>query len=114
MFQFLLTEPVISGLQMQGEKVNIAEMVNMTFDVTGYPNRTSLIVPLTDEDKQRIQAQSPQAQQQAQLQHQAQMEQIKTNNKAQLLEQDTMGKAGQLVIRHELMEKDRQGFGLDK
>jgi hypothetical protein len=113
LYQFLLTEPVMNGLQQVGKKINIAEMVNMTFDVTGWPNRSTLLQDLTPEDEQRIQANSPAAQQQAQLQHQAQMEQIKTNNKAQLLEQDTMGKAGQLVIRHELMEKDRQGFGLD-
>lgn len=112
MFQFLLTEPVMTGLQATGEKINIAEMVKMTFDSTGWPNKSSLIVPLTQEDQQRIQANSPAAQQQAQLQHAGQMEQVKTNNKSQLLEQETEAKAGQLVIRHELMKSDREGFGL--
>jgi hypothetical protein len=112
LFQFLLTDPVMSGLQDTGEKINMAELVKMTFDVSGWPNQSSLIVPLTQEDQQRIQAKSPQAQQQAQLQHQQQMEQVKTNNKSQLLEQETEAKAGQLVIRKQLMDSDRAGFGL--
>jgi hypothetical protein len=112
LFQFLLTDPVMSGLQDTGEKINMAELVKMTFDVSGWPNQSSLIVPLTQEDQQRIQAKSPQMQQQAQLQHQQQMEQVKTNNKSQLLEQETEAKAGQLVIKHELVKNDRSSFGL--
>lgn len=112
MFQFLLTEPVMSGLQAGGEKIDIKEMVNMTFDVTGWPNRQSLIVPLNDQDKQRIQANSEQAKQQAQMQQAQQMEQIKTNSKSALLDQATASKAGQLVIRKALMDDDRAGFGL--
>lgn len=111
-YQFLLTEPVITGLQQTGNKINISELVKMTFDVSGWPNESSLVVPLTQEDQQRIQASSPQAQQQAQLQHQQQMEQVKTNNKSQLLEQETEAKAGQLVIRHQLMKDDNASFGL--
>jgi hypothetical protein len=112
MFQFLLTQPVMDGLQQGGEKIDIKEMVKMTFDVTGWPNRQSLIVPLDQQDQQRIQAQSEQAQQQAQMQHAQQMEQIKTNSKSQLLDQATASKAGQLVIRKALMDDDRAGFGL--
>jgi uncharacterized ubiquitin-like protein YukD len=112
LYQFLLTDPVMSGLQQVGKKIDIGEMVKMTFDVSGWPNQSSLIVDLTQADQQRIQAASPQAQQQAQLQHQAQQEQVKTNNKSQLLEQETEAKAGQLVIRHELMKSDREGFTL--
>lgn len=112
LYQFLLTDPVMQSLQAEGKKINVAEMVKMTFDVSGWPNQNDVIVPMTPQDQQNAQANSPQAQQVAQLQHAQNMEQVKTNNKSQLLEQETEARAGQLVIRKLLMDKDRAGFGL--
>lgn len=114
LYQFLLTDPVIQSLQAEGKKIDVGELVKMTFDVTGLPNYTSVVVPMTTQDIQQMQANSEQAKQAAQMQSAAQMESIKTNNKSQLLEQETEARAGQLVIRKMLMDGDRAGFGLGK
>jgi hypothetical protein len=113
MFQYLLTDPVIQSLAQEGKKVNVAELVRMVFDVTGWPNQQDVITAMTPEDVQRQQQNSPaaqqQAQQQAQLQHEASMEQIKTSNKSQLLEQDSENRAGRDIIK-ELIREPSQSF----
>lgn len=108
LYQFLLTQPVLQNLQENGEKVNVGEMVKMLFDVSGWPNYSSVIVPMTDQDKQQAQANSPAAMQQQQLQHQAQQTQIETQAKSQLLEQDNTDRTGRDVIR-ELIKNDDKG-----
>jgi hypothetical protein len=104
-YQFLLTQPVIEGLQSEGKKVNIAELAKMTFDVSGWPNMDSVIVPMTQEDMQRVQANSPAAQQQAQLQHAQAMQSIQTNDKSNLLEQSNISRTGNDIIK-ELLKHD--------
>ena len=112
MYQFFLTEPVMNALADQGKKIDIAEMVKMTFDTSGWPNQQSVIVPMTPQEIQQKQANSPAAQQSAQLQHQAAQEQIKTNAKSQLLEQATTDKAGHDVLRKLIEGNDDKAVGL--
>jgi hypothetical protein len=115
LYQFLLTEPVLQSLQDEGKKVNVAELVKMTFDVSGWPNMNSVIVPMTQKDQQRLQQQqqAPAQQEQASQQHEAAMEGIKTQNKGQLLDRQSIDKAGELFFKH-VFEHDDQAFTGDK
>jgi len=112
LYQFLLTEPVLDSLKANGKKVNVAELVKMTFDVSGWPNMNDIIVDMTPEDQQQAQANSPAAIQQAQLGHTAQLESIKTQGKAQLLTQDNEDRTGREVIRELLRNGDKSALGL--
>lgn len=111
LFQFLLTEPVMSALQTEGKKVNVTELVKMTMDVTNYPAPQDLITAMTPADMQRAQANSPQAQQQAQMQHQQAMTGIQTQAKSQLLEQENEDRAGRDVLREQLKKADEGAYG---
>jgi hypothetical protein len=115
LYQFLLTEPVMQSLQDEGKKVNVAELVKMTFDVSGWPNMNSVIVPMTQKDQQRLQQQqqAPAQQEQASQQHEAAMEGIKTQNKGQLLDRQSIDKAGELFFKH-VFEHDDQAFTGEK
>jgi hypothetical protein len=108
-YQFLLTQPVIDSLAQEGKKVNVSELVKMSFDVSGWPNMSSVIVNKTPQDiaADQQKAQAAQQQQQAQMTHEAQMEQVKTENKGQLLDRASIDKAGELFFKH-IFEHDDQ------
>jgi hypothetical protein len=113
LYQFLLTQPVMDSLTQERKKVNISELVKMTFDVSGWPNYSSVIVDMTQQDIQAMQQkeQAPQQMQQQQLQHQAAQEQIKTANKAQLLDRENVDKAGALFLKHVFEHDDEAATG---
>jgi hypothetical protein len=115
-YQFLLTQPVLEAVQQQQKKVNILELVKMTFDTSGWPSDStydSLIIPMTQEDIQRAQQeqQAPAQAQAAQMQHDAQMESIKTENKGQLLDRSSVDKAGELFFKHVFEHDDETATG---
>jgi proline racemase len=113
-YQFLLTEPVMTSLQQEGKKVNVSELVKMSFDVSGWPNQSSVIVDMTPADFQRQQQQAQQAQeaQQTQMAHEAQMEQVKTSNKAQLLDRASIDKAGEMFFKKVFEHDDQRATGI--
>lgn len=119
LFQFLLSAPVSQMLQAQGQKIDVAEMVNMLFDVSGWTNHSSVVLPLTAEDEQRQAMQNP-AVQQAIAAHAA--AQAKTAQESSSIEAENMGRAGRMVIEHLLRHIEQpeltngqmgsgQGFG---
>lgn len=112
LFQFLLAEPVIQSLATEGKKVNIGEMVKMLFDVTGWPNRQSVVVDMTPEDQQRVVAQNPMVQQMlAQEAKGAQDHQ----RKLELSEEENIARAGRDAIKALLdMEKTSAAPKSDK
>jgi hypothetical protein len=91
----------------------VEELVNMTYDVSGWPNRQNVIVDMTQQDHARVQQQqqAPAQQQAAQLQHEAQMEQVQTANKAQLLDRASVDKAGELFFKHVFEHADEAATG---
>jgi hypothetical protein len=74
MAQTLLTDPMHTMLTQQGKKVDVEELTNMYFDVSGWKNKQTLIVDMTDEDKARAQATNPGAAQVAAVQAKVQGE----------------------------------------
>ena len=112
LYQFLLTAPVLDNLAQNGMKVNVGEMVKMSFDVSGWPNYQNVIVPMTDEDKQKLEANSPAAQQQAQLQAQQQKQAGDAQTKSALLTQENDDETGREVIKELLRQKKEAAVGL--
>jgi hypothetical protein len=111
LFQFILTEPVMSALQQEGKKINIAEMVNMLFDVTGWPNRQDVIVPMSQEDMQRAMLNNPMVQQiiaqrSAQRQQQA--------DKLQTIEEENVARAGRDIIQSLLRQQESDALGMNE
>jgi hypothetical protein len=111
LFQFILTEPVMSALQQEGKKINIAEMVNMLFDVTGWPNRQDVIVPMSQQDMQRAMLNNPMvqqmiAQQSAQRQQQA--------DKLQTIEEENVARAGRDIIQSLLRQQESDALGMNE
>ena len=112
MYQFFLTEPVMTALSQQGKKIDIGEMVKMTFDTSGWPNQQSVVTNMTPQEIQQMQANSPAAQQASQLDQAQKMEQIKVQGKSQLLDQATTDKAGHDVLRKLIEGNDDKAVGL--
>jgi hypothetical protein len=81
--QTLLQDVVTKDLAIQGKKIDFVKLMKMWFIVSGWPNEDSIIVDMTPEDQQRLQAQSPIAQIQAkgQLQRQQQDHQAELKGK---------------------------------
>lgn len=99
MFQFLVNEPVIQALTQEGKKLNFSELANMTFDVSGWPNKNDLIVPMTEEDLQRQQQNSPGAQQAA---LQEQQSNLKSEEAARKIE----SQAGRDILKSKIKEAE--------
>ena len=77
------------------------------------PNYSSVIVPMTQDDiaRQQQEQQAPAQAQAAQMQHDAQMQQIQTANKGQLLDRASMDKAGELFFKHVFEHADQTASG---
>lgn len=114
LYQFLLTAPVLDNLAQNGKKVNIEELVKMTFDTTGWPNYTSVIVPMTQEDQARLDANSPAAQAQAAQQANAQKQATDGQIKSQLLQQESTDETGREIIKELIRNKERGAVGLSE
>lgn len=59
MAQTFLTDPMHQMLQAQGKKLNVDELANMWFQISGWKNKSSLIVDMTPEDQQRAAMENP-------------------------------------------------------
>lgn len=112
LFQYLLTQPVTDALTQEGKKIDVGELVNLLFDVTGYKNKQNVIVDMTPQDEQRAQANSPAAQQQAQQQGQQQQQATQQAGKMQLLSADNSAKAGRDTLRELIAKSDKASLGL--
>jgi hypothetical protein len=102
-FQFIANEPVMNQLAMQGKKVDFGELTKMVFDVTGWPNKQSLIVPMTDEEKQMFQQMNAAMQQTAAQQQKIQLE---TESKSQLISQQNEEKVARDIIRDSIKKHE--------
>lgn len=111
LYQFLLTEPVVQSLASEGKKVNVEEMVNMLFDVSGWPNRQSVIVPMTPQEQQQAVANSPAGQAAIQAHVAQQAQQAKNAHEMQMLDENNVARAGRDVIRTALRNADSSSLG---
>ena len=112
LFQYLLTQPVMDALPQEGKKINIGELVNTLFDVTGFKNKQNIITDMTPEDEQRAQQNSPAAQQAAQQQAQQQQGQQQQSDKMQLLQTENSNRAGRDVLKELIAKSDKAALGL--
>lgn len=95
MFQFLLTEPVAQQLNQQGLQVNVAELVRMLFEVSGWTNRGDVLQKMAPEDHARMMLNNPGVQQ---MLAQRQQGAIEGQNQAAGIDQETAGRAARRVL----------------
>jgi hypothetical protein len=93
---------VVQNLSQQGLKVDQKQVIKTMFEAAGFKNFYSLIVPMTDQEKQQAQANTPAAMNQAKIQAEAQMATQKYQAQSQLRDQENVAKAGLEVIRTNL------------
>jgi hypothetical protein len=99
--QSLLTDPMHAMLSQQGKKLEVNELVNMWFDISGWKSKSSLIVDMTEEDKTRLAMQNPAMQQ---MMAQKAKTQAETDSKLQILDADNAARAYREINR-QLLEK---------
>jgi len=102
--QFLTSPETTQQLALQGKKVKIDEVVKMFFAVTDWKNYEDIVVDMTDEEKQKAQANSPAAQMAAKADMARQQSQQQHDNKSDLIEQENIARAGRDVLKHGLDE----------
>lgn len=119
--EMILSGPVSEALPQIGMKVDYNEFINMVFQVAGWRNKSSLIVPMTVQDEQRqamnnpavqqLIAQRQKAGQQARLQQQKLAQQH--GQRMEQRDQDIAGEAWQQAQDHLLrgleMSEMREG-----
>jgi hypothetical protein len=108
--QALLTDPIHSMLQMQGMKLDVNELINMWFDISGWRNKNDLVVPMNDEDKERMAQMNPGVQQ---TQTNAAKIAGQTNSKLQVIDADNSARAfremERATLEHALTQSEEQG-----
>ena len=97
--QFLANPEILQQLSVEGKKVDVNEVVRMWFEASDWRNINDVIIPMTDEDKQRQQQQSQGGalQQKAQLDMQKQQQAFQ--QKQQLEDQSNTARAARDVLR---------------
>jgi hypothetical protein len=102
MWQYLTAEPVIQALAQEGKKVSYSELVNMSFDVSGFPNRQDVIIDMTADDNARMQQNNPAVQQAQAKAAQAQQDHA---NKLDLIEEENIARSGRDVVKAGLTQQ---------
>jgi hypothetical protein len=107
--QYLMNQQTQEQLALQNKKVDVLEISRMYFRMSGWTTGNDIIVDMTPQDQQRLQAMNPgaaaQAKQQAQLQGQSQLQQQKFENEQRILDQRNTAKAADEVLR-QVFEKE--------
>jgi hypothetical protein len=106
MLSYLQSPSVQDALALEGKKVDNNEIIKMIWEVSDWRNQTSIIVPMTPEDKQRWQAAQGMNKQTVDFQNKAKLQQMQANNKANLIDQQNTFRAV-----HELMRQDLEKTG---
>jgi hypothetical protein len=97
--QFLSQPAILEQLSVEGKKVNVNEIVRMWFESSEWPNLNDVIVPMTPEDMQRQQAQSPQASSEAKFLQQQQLIAQKGQLQAQQEDASNIARAARDILR---------------
>lgn len=104
--QFLTSPETTKQLAMQGKKVRIDQVVRMFFEVSDWKTFDDVVVDMTDEEKQKEQANSPAAMAQAKIAAQQAALSQQHDNKSDLVEQENIARAGRDVLKHGLSEEE--------
>jgi len=102
MLSFLQSQNITDGLAIEGKKVDVLEVTRMIFEVSDWRNYSSVIVPMTKEDQQRWQQAQGMNKPQVDFQNKAKLEQMKFENKSNLIDQQNTARAVHEVIRQDL------------
>lgn len=108
LFQFVLTEPVMSALKEQGQKIDVGEMVKMLWQVSGWPNKQDVVVKFNLEEEQRAMLNNPVVQQALARQEQQKQAQ---GDKLEMLEEETIARSGRDVISSLLKQAEARALG---
>lgn len=102
MLSFLQSQNITDGLAIEGKKVDVLEVTRMIFEVSDWRNYSSVIVPMTPQDQQRWQQAQGMNKPQVDFQNKAKLEQMKFENKSNLIDQQNTARAVHEVIRQDL------------
>lgn len=99
LIQFLTNQQTENQLAIQGKKINLIEVLKMMFEVSEWKNFNDVVVDMTPQDQQRWQQMQPAAQNQAKLAGQKELMQQQHENKADLIDQENISRAGREILR---------------
>ena len=99
MLQFLQAGPIIEGLAVMGQKVNVKELIRMMFEVSDWKNQNDVIVDMTPEDQQRWAMQQQGSKEMIKQKGAMQLQQKKTDDQFQLNNDENIARAGREVLR---------------
>jgi hypothetical protein len=99
MVQFLTSEQTTQQLAAQGLKVRINQVLKMFFEVSDWKTFNDIVVPMTDEEMQRAQQNTPAAIAQTKAKAQAQQQDQQHQDKSELADQENIARAGRDVMR---------------
>jgi hypothetical protein len=91
-------QALVQQLGQIGWKVNVMEVCNMVMDVSDWRNKRDLIVPMTDQEKQALQASNPAV---IQAQSEQQLLQQKQQNAMQLEDQKIEGRLATTALKQQ-------------
>lgn len=100
MTQFLMNQWVQQQLQLEQKKISVDEVLHMFWETSDFKNYYDVVVPMTPEEIQRAQQNSPAALAQIQAQNQQQQAGQQFQQKQALLDQENFARAGRDVLRH--------------
>lgn len=97
--QFLSTPAVHEGLAAQNKKIDISEVLRMFWEVNEWKNYSDVIVPMTAQEIQQAQQNSPSAIAQVKAQAAQAMQNQAFDRKEQLADDENYSRAGREVLR---------------
>lgn len=119
---FLTNQFVLQQLEGEQKKIDVEELLHLFFEAAEMPDEFySIVVPMSQDEAQRSQQNSPAALAQMKLQAAQQQQQNQFQQKQSLLDQENYARAGRDILRHSIEtagspealtgEPGSQGFG---
>ena len=100
---FLTNQFILQQLQSEQKKINVDEFLHLFFEAAEMPDEFyNVIVPMTQDEAQRAQANSPAALAQARAQAQQGQQQQQFQQKQELLDQENYSRAARDILRHSI------------
>jgi hypothetical protein len=97
--QFLQSPEIVQQLAIEGKKVDVLEIIRRWFEAMDMKGINDVIVPMTDQDRQRAQQMSQGGLQQQKFQNQTQLQAQKALQSQQLSDSENIARAARDVIR---------------
>ena len=97
--QFITNPEIMQQLAIENKKVDVNELVRMYFEASDWKNMNDVVIPMSQADIERQQAQSQAALQQSKGVVQSQLQQQKFNQQQQLLDMADTNRAARDALR---------------